>query len=318
MLFLGIDGGGTKTAFIVCDQNGKILGKSKKSSTVYHECGADGLRKIILEGTSEALSAVSDGINNLAGVCFGVACWGESDIDDDMSKKVICETFGKTPVLICNDSEVGWAGSLGLESGINVVAGTGSIAFGRDRRGNTFRSGGWSEFIGDEGSGHWLGIKLLQLFCMESDGRLPKGILYHIVKEKLQIKNDFEIIKIVHRDFLPERDKTASLQMLLYETAVSGDEAAVQVFSQAAKELAALVITVKKGLNLTGSVPVSYSGSIFKAGGLIMDSFNQIMHQNDCELRKPLMEPWKGALLLAVEAFGKDHLAGALEGLKKG
>ena len=77
-----------------------------------------------------------------------------------------------------NDSVVGWAGSLGLSSGINLVAGTGSIAYGRNDAGEEARAGGWDERFSDEGSCYWLGMKSLELFSKESDGRAEKALFW--------------------------------------------------------------------------------------------------------------------------------------------
>ena len=79
---------------------------------------------------------------------------------------------------IVNDSVVGWAGSLGLSSGINLVAGTGSIAYGRNDAGEEARAGGWDERFSDEGSCYWLGMKSLELFqkkAMEGGKRRSFG-----------------------------------------------------------------------------------------------------------------------------------------------
>jgi len=83
---------------------------------------------------------------------MGIPCYGESEDGDIELEKEIQTAFPGIPVYITNDVEVGWAGSLGLTPGVNVVAGTGSIAFGKDESGKTARCGGWSEFFSDEGS----------------------------------------------------------------------------------------------------------------------------------------------------------------------
>ena len=71
----------------------------------------------------------------------------------------------------------GWAGALAGEDGINIVAGTGSIAYG-EYRGRSARAGGWGELFSDEGSAYWLAREGLRLFSRMSDGRAPRGALY--------------------------------------------------------------------------------------------------------------------------------------------
>ncbi len=93
---------------------------------------------------------------------------------------MVGELVGGRDYQCVNDVEVGWAGSLACKPGLHMVAGTGSIGFGRDPQGCTARcGGGWGgEFIGDEGSAHWLGRKLLQLFFQAGRPSFRKKQLY--------------------------------------------------------------------------------------------------------------------------------------------
>jgi N-acetylglucosamine kinase-like BadF-type ATPase len=86
-----------------------------------------------------------------------------------------------------NDMICGWAGSLGCEDGINIVAGTGSIGYG-ERQGESARVGGWGEAFGDEGSAHWIAIQGLALFSRMSDGRMARGPLYDRVVEAFSLR----------------------------------------------------------------------------------------------------------------------------------
>ena len=96
-------------------------------------------------------------------ICLALPNWGESkDGDGEFLSRI--KEITELPVKIVNDSVVGWAGSLGLSSGINLVAGTGSIAYGRNDAGEEARAGGWDERFSDEGSCYWLGMKSLELF----------------------------------------------------------------------------------------------------------------------------------------------------------
>lgn len=84
---------------------------------------------------------------------------------------------------IDNDCVNGWAGSLNGNPGINIVLGTGAIGYGVDINCNSMRCSGWGPLIGDEASGYWIGLKLLNLFTKMSDGRLEKDSIYDLVKK---------------------------------------------------------------------------------------------------------------------------------------
>ena len=70
-----------------------------------------------------------------------------------------------------------------LTNSINILAGTGSMAISRNEEGQIIRCGGWSEFFSDEGSCYWLGIKALELFSKQADGRAEKSHLYKLIKD---------------------------------------------------------------------------------------------------------------------------------------
>ncbi len=83
-----------------------------------------------------------------------------------------------------NDMVGGWAGSLAGRDGVNVIAGTGSMAYG-ERGGTAHRVGGWSEVFGDEGSAYWVAVQGLNAFSRMADGRLPRGPLHALVRERV-------------------------------------------------------------------------------------------------------------------------------------
>ncbi|MCL2486866.1 MAG: ATPase, partial [Oscillospiraceae bacterium] len=252
---------------------------------------------------SESSVVPSIALGNIAGICFGLPCFGESAEGDRLLSAELSKRFWGTPISIVNDSEVGWAGSLGMNPGVNIVAGTGSIAFGRDASGRTARCGGWSEFFSDEGSCYWLGRKTMGLFSKQADGRLPKNALYDIIREAFSLEEDFAFIDVMEDVTIKHRDKVASMQMLLMRAALSGDGSARDLYVQAAGELAATVAGVAGRLELPPPFPVSYSGGLFKAGDLIMEPFAAKITALGGYLQAPLFSPEYGALLLARERF---------------
>ena len=121
MYFLGIDGGGTKTDFLLLDENGKTIAQRKIGTISYKHVGMDYVTELLRENINQIL----DG--NDAYICLAFPNWGESRVNDE---RFLCriDKITDRPMKIVNDSAAGWAGSLGLEEGINLVAGTGSIA----------------------------------------------------------------------------------------------------------------------------------------------------------------------------------------------
>lgn len=299
--YIGIDGGGSKTVLCIADENGYILGTVKEGSASYKQLGISGLIELLQQGISEVCGLAEGNSTKIAACCFGMPNYGESQISDKEILQLIGETFNEYPFYVVNDCEVGWAASLLLQPGINIVAGTGTIAYGRNKNGKTARCGGWSEWFSDEGSGRWLGLKCVQLFSKQADGRLEQGPLYHLVRESLGIKQDEDIIDLFETEYIPYRDRVALLQPILLKAAREGDSSAINAYHEAVDELIEIAKGVKKQLFREETCLAACSGGIFKIHDLIKEPFMKKAEAEDMIPVNKELEPYVGAVLLAVE-----------------
>jgi N-acetylglucosamine kinase-like BadF-type ATPase len=304
MLFLGIDGGGTKTEMVLCDENAQILSRVKKESASHWQVSEDIIKAVIQDGVDEALELAKKTMSELSAVGYGMSGLGEDLNKDSISIGVCKSVFEGIPLAIKNDGEIGLIASLGNEVGINVVAGTGSIAFGSDSKGTIARCGGWGHELGDEGSGYWLGLKLLELFSKQADGRLEKTLLYDLLRERLQFKYDFELMTIVQDHYFGDRTQIATLQQILCDAAKENDACAIAAYKEAAEELIDLVVGVRNQLEFKGNISVSYSGGVFNAGDFIREPFLNGLKERGFVCCKPVFEPIQGALILAAKQVG--------------
>lgn len=300
MYFLGIDGGGTKTAFLLINENGKMIESKITPMVSYKHIGMDRSIAFLNESITEVLR------EREAYICLALPNWGESKTSDSVFLSCVHEvTF--LPMKIVNDSVVGWAGSLGLSPGINIVAGTGSIAYGRNSKGEEARAGGWDERFSDEGSCYWLGMKALELFTKESDGRAKKGPLLDIFRHKFNLNYDLDIIDIFNKCYRDDRAKIAALQKCLLEAAISRDREAITMYEKAAEELLVIIQSVYRKLRFNNGATVSYSGGLFHAGDLVLDPLREQLKDENVRLCEPKYSPVEGAALIAAEMFsGED------------
>lgn len=306
--YIGVDGGGTKTAFAISADDGSIAMQIERTGCSYQMIGIADAVLLIADGIKECLTAVDATLDDCAGCCLGMPCFGESEEHDALLLERLRHALAPAPVYVVNDVEVGWAGSLGGQEGIHVVAGTGSIAYGRGANGVSARCGGWSEFFSDEGSCYWVGREAMSLFTKQADGRIPRGSLYAAVKEMFSITDDIKFNDYAIEYLIPYRDKVASFQLAAKRAAESGDLSARNLYERAAYELALMVEALKDKLLFAGeNVPVSYSGGLFKAGELILTPFRQEVERLGCSLRAPLMTAVEGALLLAIKRFREEE-----------
>lgn len=301
--FIGVDGGGTKTAAAVSLPDGKPVAETVRKGCSYQMLGVDGAVAVIINGVRSCLDAAGITLHDCAGCCLGVPCYGESAENDAAMESVLRQVLAPVPVHIVNDVEVGWAGALACRPGIHIVAGTGSIAFGKGLDQKAARCGGWNEFFGDEGSCYWVGREAMSLFTKQADGRIPRGPLYDIVKRELSLTGDMAFIDIVVNKLAPYRDKVAAFQLYACQAAELGDPAAVSLYERAAQELALLAGALRKELTLPETAPVSYSGGLFRAGELILKPLAEEIGRYGCVLREPVKTALEGALLLAIEQF---------------
>jgi N-acetylglucosamine kinase-like BadF-type ATPase len=214
----------------------------------------------------------------------------------------------------------GWAGSLAGADGVNVVAGTGSIGYG-ERQGRSARAGGWGNAIGDEGSGYWIASRALSLFTRMSDGRTAKGPLHAILKIELGLERDLDLCALVGTGGpLSTREAVAALSPLVARAALQGDAAAAAIFTDAARELAAIVEAVRIALGYADDevAPVSYSGGVFAAGEFFQSEFAAAVGERagTYRLTPPVLSPLAGASLLAAKLAGTPLSSAAISRLQ--
>jgi len=304
--YIGIDGGGTKTAVCVANADELTLSYAKTGGSSWRE---HGVTKVVQNIKDCIHELIGDDFAQIAGIAMGLPCHGESIDGDRALEQAIHEVFTDIPIYFTNDVEVGWAGSIALEPGINIVAGTGSIAFGKDVHGKTARSGGWSEFFGDEGSCYWMGRKVMELFSKQSDGRCPKDELYWTVRREFGLKDDFSFIDLAY-EYSSYRERVASLQFLAERAAKAGSASAIALYDEAVRELCLLVSAVRSTLDFAEKPWIaSYSGGLFKAGELILPQFTKAIEKDGGTLMPPQFEPVQGAVLLALQRFFPDGLS---------
>lgn len=315
MFYLGIDGGGTKTAFAVISADGKILAYLTQGTSYPDQIGLEAVRDVLSEGAHAVCKEAGITLDQIAFSFWGLPGFGENLANTEEVRKIVAEIVGNKQHQCGNDVEVGWAGSLAGQAGIHLVAGTGAIGYGQDPSGNTARSSGWSELLGDEGSAYWLGLNVLQLFTKQSDYRMPRSPLYSLIREKLQLERDLDLIAIL----TTKRNEIAQLAQVVFEAAKLGDKNALELYKEAAYEHSLTVKAIIEQLDFPEDEPirVSYSGGVFKSGELILDPLREFLSSENVALQTPRLQPISGACLYALKASGVEVTEEIIENLAK-
>lgn len=317
MYYLGIDGGGTKTAFVLINNKGNILAEIEKGTCHHMQVGLEGFERVIKEGLKDILNIASICSTDIKYTFLGIPGYGEVEKDDKSIEEILKRIFKNDRFTIGNDVVAGWAGSLACKEGINLVAGTGSIAYGVNEKGESERSGGWGYYCGDEGSAHWIAKKGIEVFTKQADGRLKKGQLYNVFKKKLDLKKDFDLITLIHDEYKFSRTEVAKIAMLVGEAAELGDEKAIQIYKEAAEEFYLMIKAVIDKLNYKNKIVISYSGGVFKAGDNVLNPLKEKLNNINCDIKNPILAPVVGSALYAYKLAGNEITDSIIENLKK-
>lgn len=297
--YLGVDGGGTKTAFVLLDEAGRTVAEATGPTSYGFGDGGEAVRRVLTDGVAAVTAAAGIGPDGIDHAFFALPGYGESSAELPLLDRLPGEVLGHDRYDVGNDMVAGWAGSLAGADGVNVVAGTGSIAYG-EWAGRSARAGGWSELFGDEGSGYWTAIRGLNAFSRMSDGRLPRGPLHERMRRALDATVDLDVVGLVVGTWAGDRTRIAALSRTVVEAADAGDEAAQGIVAEAGGELAALVAALRTALEVPAAVelPVSFSGGMFSAPS-VLRAFTAALGPGH-RLVAPVHGPAVGAGLVAM------------------
>lgn len=319
--FLGVDGGGSKTRFLLIDDGGKVLASHGEGGAYYHEIGLEALDALLSRGIGAVLAAAGLAPGDVAFAFLGLPAYGEDRALVPRLDTAPAAALAHRRYRCGNDMVCGWAGALAGADGINIVAGTGSIAYG-EYAGRSARAGGWGELFGDEGSAYWLAREGLRLFAHMSDGRTPRGPLYERVRRHFALRDDLDLCAAIYGKSAAQRSRLAQLARLVADAADAGDQAARQLFAQAANELADAIEAVRAQLQVPAEapLPVSYSGGLFRLRELLLEPLEAALVKRSSGYRflAARLPPEAGAALQAAKLSGAPLAASSIATLESG
>lgn len=288
MYVIGIDGGGTKTRVAVCAPDGTLLRRETLGAFNLSAIGEDGFRR----RTEEILALCGD-MRGCGAICVGGAGVSGAAAGEILRAELAAHGFaGK--LLLCGDHEIALAGAM-QTPGCVLIAGTGSVCYGKNAAGETFRCGGGGHIIDDPGSGYTLGRDALAAALRTEDGRLSENALHAAVMDAVgghDIQGIFDFVYFSRRG----KSDIAALAPLVLRCAEQGDAVSLAILRRGAAELARLVSAVTGRLGLEKTSPCAL------AGGLLAE--NNIYRRTVCEALAPFCrpaEPEHGALFGAVQ-----------------
>jgi N-acetylglucosamine kinase-like BadF-type ATPase len=302
--YLGIDGGGTKTTCAVGDESHLLAAATTGPSNIVR-VGEVQARESLLQAVRQACAAAGIAPAQVSRTCVGGSGAARPELAA-IVRGILAEVL-TTPIEVVGDIQTSLEAAFDTGPGVIVIAGTGSIAYGRDRQGRTARAGGWGFAIGDEGSAHWIGRAAVNAVLRAADlaGETPENRAYSSLAAALCKAWGVTSLEDLARaaNSIPPPDFAA----LFPAVASSSGDLAIQVLTSAGRELAevaAIVINRLFAKDHSASVPVAMIGGVFRHAPLVRQVFYNELRTLDAlvEMNPEVVEPVEGALRMARRA----------------
>ena len=300
--FLGIDGGGTKTRCLLGDDK-SVLGTGTGSGCNVLRVGEACARDSLVAAIHEA--CVSGGVSpqKISRTCAGISGAADDGIASLVQRLLIEIVGGAIEVL--GDMKVAMEAAFGGGPGVIVIAGTGSIAYGRNASGEKARAGGWGRVVSDEGAGHWIAARAFAAGLRARDEGRNSELLQALMSA-LDVRSAEDLVVKLNED--PVRDY-APLFPVVLASADASDADAIAVLQSAANELAKLAQVLVKRLFGAEEVAVAVHGGVFASSAVVKQSFERHLREL-CPSARCIpgeFDPALGALARARREFGVWH-----------
>ncbi len=259
MFVIGIDAGGTKTVCQLADRDGRVLAESRGPGANLQHAGEVEAERVLHQVIADVSSRVAEPPTV---VCLGMA-GVDREADQATARAILFRVAPHSRMVVVNDALIALEAGLPGAPGVVIIAGTGSIAYGRNREGRAARAGGWGYLLGDEGSGYWLGRQALRAVVRSADGRGPHTQLTARVLAHFGVARSQDLVREIYRGTF-EPATVAAIAPQVEAAAAEGDETALYLIDTGARELGLAALSVCHMLRLSHG-PVILAGGMFKA-----------------------------------------------------
>jgi len=300
--YLGVDGGASKTAALVTDDSGRPLGDGIAGPSNHLRVGIETAARNIERAVNKALVTADVASREIVWAYCGIA-----GSDHPAHRQEVVESlsvfFPRRNFTVDNDARIALTGAIGFGAGVVVIAGTGSVALGRNAAGEEARAGGWGPIVGDEGSGYAIARAGLAAILRAFDGRGPATSMTELLQRDYDM-TPADLPRFVYAQ-TTQADDLARLSKLVIDAAEGGDALAGEIVTRSGGELAKAVLAVAGRIGLTSTdFPVAYVGGAFKAGETLLAPMRSAILAAAPEARivPPVHTPVEGAARMAIRA----------------
>jgi len=258
--YLGFDGGGTKTECIALNADGRVVGHGNSGPSNPLRVGYDAACAALQLAAAGAVTSAKYSASNVRGICAGLAGAGRRNVAEEMQVR-LSRIWPETSIQIITDAEAALETAVGAAPGVVLIAGTGSIALGRNSKGETARAGGYGPWIGDAGSAYDIGREATLSVARARDLAAPATLLSEMILSALDCRNWDDVVEKIA---LGPGSVFPKLVPVVMQASEDGDSAARDILVRAALNLANIALAVIGRLNMKGSeFRVARVGGVF-------------------------------------------------------
>ena len=293
--FLGFDAGGTKTTCALADDS-RVLAQDVGGSIKP--------LRVTIEHARQNLNALMGKISQQSGVDLrhvGASCIGTAGVrlpqTDGWMRQILSQCAGGE-IVVCGDEEIALDAAFPGDAGVLAMAGTGSNVMGRTSKGKMLNVGGWGPALGDQASGHWIGLQALRHACRARDFAQPTQILDRVIRYWSAGSLE-EVVDIANRTPPPDFSQLAPI---VVECAEQGDAVALEVLELGGRLLgedAAEALRHVRNLDPDAPSPgIAFTGSILEKVGHVRESMIYTIRRSlpSVQILPEAVDPIQGAL----------------------
>jgi len=306
---IGMDGGGTKTKCILTDLNLNPVFETTGGPSNFLVIGKEKVSNTILDLVNQCLAFQKMSPDEIHALVLGTTGGGRKNDAEILENQILQDCNQRNlkleKIRVESDARIALEGAFSGNAGSILIAGTGSIMFGKDEAGIIHRVGGFGRYIGDEGSGYRIGWQALNAVAREIDGRGRHTKISDLVSTEFSISSGEDLITEVYRNNF----NIASVAPIVFNAAEKGDKIAQRILENEADELIMHITAMKAKLKVK-LLKVSLIGSLLTTANYFSYLFSEkvVRSFNDVQIREAEHTPEYGAALMAKNLLIKNNL----------
>ena len=305
--FIGIDGGGTKTKAVLVDENLNIINEGIGGPSNFLVFDINNVSDSILELLSNLTNDANMSLNDIQSILIGTAGAGRRDdaqrLENSVFKKSKENNIHINNFRVESDARIALEGAFAGKPGSILIAGTGSIMFGKDKLGNIHRVGGFGRILGDEGSGFHIGRAGLSAVAKSFDGRNNGTLLTQLLKAKFNINDSVQLINEVYKNNFD----IPTVAPLVIEAAEKNDEICKDILNSEIYQLLEHMSAMGKAMD-EDVLSICLIGGTITTNNYYANLFQlRIKEIANVKVKKAELSPHMGAALMARNLFIKNN-----------